>query len=69
MAAFINALAEEGTLDECRQWVQKMRREVNKKFSSKGSTDMGKDECISEISKLFDLQVAMKKELDNVTQT
>lgn len=62
MAAFINALYEEGTLSDCREWVKKMRSEQNTKFLDKGVLSMSKEECLTEISELWDLEVAKIKE-------
>lgn len=53
MAAFINVLAEEGTLGDCRRWVSKMREENDYQFSKKSQDEMTKEECITEISKLW----------------
>ena len=53
MAAFINALSEEGTLGDCRRWVSKIREETNSQFSSKTQDEMTKEECLTEISKLW----------------
>lgn len=53
MAAFINALGEEGTLQDCRKWVDKMRQENDTMFSIKESKDMDKDECIIELNRFW----------------
>lgn len=63
MAAFINALYEEGTLEDCRHWVRKMRDEQDCQFLDKGVLSMSKEECLTEICKLWDLEVSkIKKE-------
>lgn len=53
MAAFINALGEEGSLDECRHWVRKLRDEKGRQVLDKGTLCMDKPECIQELVDLF----------------
>lgn len=53
MAAYINALGEEGTLDDCRYFVRKARDENRMQFNPKGTMNLTKDECIKELQDLF----------------
>lgn len=60
MAAFINALYEEGTLEDCRRWVRKMRTEQSTYVLDKLADDMNKAECLEEICALWEIQISKK---------